>query len=1504
MGTKRMMEPYGYIEEQDYVSLRTQLNERLEDCKDASDDSSADIAALQTALDEEVKARGEADIQLQDDLQAEATTARAAEKANADAIDAVEAKVDAIEIPTALPNPNALTINYNGVEAFTYDGSKAETGNFIVNADTVPMSNGGDETIGAKINSIEDEIANKVGYVDISTAENPNRKSIVLSNHDTILGTTTSGGTVNIAMVSKWGKVDLGSAQAQMNLNTSNRVQVNDKEEVAYVSDVESAMTDTNQKLETINLVKKGELEYELQVGDRIAGTINLPKDQFLKSVAYNAENKTIDFVFETESGESQTSVDVSALVDTYANGNGLDLQGNVFSVKVDSSSEKYLSVGENGVKVSGIDAALELKADKDEIPTVLPNPNALTIKYNGVEAFTYDGSKAETGNFRVYADTVPMSSGGDETIGTKINGIEDEIANKVGYVDISTAENPNRKSIVLGNHDTILGTTTSGGTVNIAMVSKWDKVDLGSAQVQMNLNTVGRVQVNDDKEIAYVSDVEALKGQVEGITIPTALPNPNALTIKYNGVEAFTYDGSKAETGNFIVNADTVPMSADNDETIGAKINGIEDEMVDKVGYTDITTTENPNRKAIVLGNHDTLLGTTTSGGTVNIAMVSKWDKVDMGSAQAQMNLNTSGRVQVNDKEEVAYVSDVESAMTDTNQKFETVNLVKKGELEYELQVGDRIAGTINLPKDQFLKSVEYNAENKTIDFVFETESGESQTNVDVSSLVDTYVNGNGLDLQGNVFSVKVDPSSEAYLSVSENGVKMSGVDAALELKADKDEIPTVLPSPNALTIKYNGVEAFTYDGSKAETGNFRVYADTVPMSSGDATTIKGKLSEMDSALADEVEARGNADTQLQNDLQAEATTARAAEKANADAVAELSGKTVQFVYDQDNEKVITLDNAELINAKSNDGELENKVDVSGRTISLLQLNKWNVVDLGSPYTLANINVPDGVRPTVQEASQSGPEANQIAYVSDVENVEKQFDTIAIEKQSETQYSLKVGDGIKGTIDIPSIEDLKESYPVNLTNLLTATTSEEISAAIGGIDNLRATVSANKVIVGTINNGEVSVSIRNLGDVTSLYYILDTLAGYTVNEINITNTDGILSKEVKSHSMMTEEMVIDNVTTSESTLPLSANQGKVLNDKVENLGVYSLGNVGSFNNLPRMAAGDGVFNDPKNAVITFSIDNNVDKESGFIINEYTSGSTYQRLYRKGGIYERTISEVDSNTAFTALPVVGMYYKDVKVDTRKLFALTTSSSEEDIKAALQFHSSKVLPTADMLDDCLGKGYMLQSDWMPVSVTWNGAGYVFYVMGQTYMKQPTGLAMVTIKITDGVYSVFQNAKVTEFATVDDLRTMPIEVDFPIYGLKDSAYTESQIFEWFGVSGATELKGYIDHEGPMYVRYGATYQQMPHVYRMPVDYCAFESATQIKMVFNGLDVLTDNPVKYVIEMNLDGTLFEDTNSNVKMEMIPLVTSTELETKLAALDARIKALEANQNVSGATA
>ena len=61
-----------------------------------------------------------------------------------------------------------------------------------------------------------------------------------------------------------------------------------------------------------------------------------------------------------------------------------------------------------NAYSKSETDTLLDKKADVDDIPTALPNPNALVVKYNGEIAFTYDGSRAETGNFIVNADTVP----------------------------------------------------------------------------------------------------------------------------------------------------------------------------------------------------------------------------------------------------------------------------------------------------------------------------------------------------------------------------------------------------------------------------------------------------------------------------------------------------------------------------------------------------------------------------------------------------------------------------------------------------------------------------------------------------------------------------------------------------------------------------------------------------------------------------------------------------------------------------------------------------------------------------------------------------------------------------------------------------------------------------------------------------------------------------------------------------------------------------------------
>ena len=149
-------------------------------------------------------------------------------------------------------------------------------------------------------------------------------------------------------------------------------------------------------------------------------------------------------------------------------------------------------------------------------------------------------------------------------------------------------------------------------------------------------------------------------------------------------------------------------------------------------------------------------------------------------------------------------------------------------------------------------------------------------------------------------------------------------------------------------------------------------------------------------------------------------------------------------------------------------------------------------------------------------------------------------------------------GVSLLGEGDI-QLDENSDPYEINITNLLSAEDSGSISTAIGGIDNLNATVQDNRIIVGTISNGNVSVSIRILGNVTTLYYLLDSVVGLTLNEIAITNTSGILSKRVTTHAVLTENMVINSLESDETTLPLSAAQGKALNEKIQSSasGVY-----------------------------------------------------------------------------------------------------------------------------------------------------------------------------------------------------------------------------------------------------------------------------------------------------------------------------------------------------------
>lgn len=89
---------------------------------------------------------------------------------------------------------------------------------------------------------------------------------------------------------------------------------------------------------------------------------------------------------------------------------------------------------------------------------------------------------------------------------------------------------------------------------------------------------------------------------------------------------------------------------------------------------------------------------------------------------------------------------------------------------------------------KDGMVNTVSFDPDSKALTITFNTDSGKETITVDLSSLVDTYIAGKGIAIAKNTVSIKVDPTSEEFLSVDTAGVKISGVQNAIN--AAKNEV------------------------------------------------------------------------------------------------------------------------------------------------------------------------------------------------------------------------------------------------------------------------------------------------------------------------------------------------------------------------------------------------------------------------------------------------------------------------------------------------------------------------------------------------------------------------------------------------------------------------------------------------------------------------------------------------------------------------------------------
>mgnify|MGYP002584485499 CR=1 FL=1 len=619
-----------------------QINENVASIETLNNNLVQAIETINNGIAAEVTNREEGDAKLQ------AAIDELAEKVNGEGADLTELE-GKIEKNAA----DIATVNNNLVEAVNNINKNVADGFSTIN--------------GGLNNEIRPELEKAVKYEDTATEQNPGRKTIFLNNHDNICGKTTDGSAVNIAMVSKWNKVDLGSSSVEINLNGSaERPTYNDSKQIALLEDVHGNM-------ETIALVKKDDLTYELQVGDKIAGTINIPADQFLKSVEYSAEDKSLTFVFNTSEGEQTSVVDLSSLVDTYVAGNGIELIENGFSIKLDPSSESYLSVSEAGIKVEGIN---EIKKNVQEVAA-----NLVTV---------------------------------NENLASSIDAINKKA---VKYEDVADSNLPERKAIVLKNGDVILGGNLEGGTSSLVQLNRWGVADFGSSSVPFNINTPKDVRPTvqeagqsgeEAHKIAYLSDVESSSAQIEEVKaaletkadkadVDSAVENINsALDQKADkiAVDAITEQlATKADAESVDNRFATVNEGLDSKadkiavDAITEKVDGISADLEGVVKYQEF----GEGRKTIQLSNYDNISGIDTKGEGHNLVMLSKRDKADFGAPGVELNLNGSAdRPTYNDTKEIALTEDIEAA----KEGLISYKVLEDGSKTIELANGDSLSG------------------------------------------------------------------------------------------------------------------------------------------------------------------------------------------------------------------------------------------------------------------------------------------------------------------------------------------------------------------------------------------------------------------------------------------------------------------------------------------------------------------------------------------------------------------------------------------------------------------------------------------------------------------------------------------------------------------------------------------------------------------------------------------------------------------------------------------
>ena len=405
--------------------------------------------------------------------------------------------------------------------------------------DELATLNGDDSTVGSVSKKVKDAVADltlaavsEEGSVITSVAQENGKVAAVKTPIKDIKlkgyakGTETGAIAEEDTLVQALSKIENNAANASVSIKADDKILSKDSNNALFASVTLSAVTPTDTAVrEEYTIVGKGGAD--LAEGKHI----KVYKDSSLKSLELVAENDThqagqfLKYVYVDVNGDDQTVyVDCSTLLaqSEFKNGLQVNTAGEV-SVKLATDTEEYLTVDENGIKLSGVKTAIE-NAKKNAAVTVSADTNQ---HVSVVESAGADGGKVFTVSDNVAGDNVKMKGftadakgftgitetstvsqavknieeeilKNEEVVAASLNDLKDTKLDKIllNDTEVSVTKNPDKistaKLVIDGSTITLKNYTTAtaaepaeGDTINAAIAKLYASIGSNSSSVK-----------------------------------------------------------------------------------------------------------------------------------------------------------------------------------------------------------------------------------------------------------------------------------------------------------------------------------------------------------------------------------------------------------------------------------------------------------------------------------------------------------------------------------------------------------------------------------------------------------------------------------------------------------------------------------------------------------------------------------------------------------------------------------------------------------------------------------------------------------------------------------------------------------------------------------------------------------------------------------------------------------------------------------------------------------